>query len=273
LTLFSVMRRPRWIGMLLLALAVAAIFGGLSQWQLSRAVSNGEVDDQRATETARPLLDLAQPQEPLTGDQVGQVVSTTGRFVADGYSVLADRVDDGRRGYWVVGQFAVDYPADSYVAVALGWTADETTALDTAQALSAAPTEAVAVEGRYMQPEDPTADSERTSDGSRPLESAMSVGALINSWPQFDAGAKAYGGYIVSASAPSGLDVISSPAPDRSVQLNWLNIFYAAEWVVFAGFAVFLWYRLVRDAWQREREEAEEAEEAAAGTTADGTRR
>lgn len=258
MTLFSVMRRPRWIGMLLLALAVAAIFGGLSQWQLSRAVSNGEVDDQRPTETARPLLDLAQPQAPLTGEQVGQIVSTTGRFVDDGYSVLADRVDDGRKGYWVVGQFAVDYPADTYVAVALGWTDDQSVAERVAQDLAAVPASAIGLEGRYMQPEDPTADAERTSDGSRPLERAMSVAALINSWPQFDSTAKAYGGYIVSESAPDGLEVISSPPPDRSVQLNWLNIFYAAEWVVFAGFAVFLWYRLVRDAWQRELEEAEE---------------
>jgi hypothetical protein len=38
-----------------------------------------------------------------------------------------------------------------------------------------------------------------------------------------------------------------------------LNIFYAIEWVVFAGFAVFLWYRLVRDAWEREEELREEA--------------
>jgi len=26
--------------------------------------------------------------------------------------------------------------------------------------------------------------------------------------------------------------------------------------VIFAGFAVFLWYRLVRDVWEREREAA-----------------
>jgi surfeit locus 1 family protein len=42
-------------------------------------------------------------------------------------------------------------------------------------------------------------------------------------------------------------------------------VFYAVEWVVFAGFAVFLWYRLVRDAVERERDEAAAAELAAAG--------
>jgi hypothetical protein len=40
--------------------------------------------------------------------------------------------------------------------------------------------------------------------------------------------------------------------------LNWLNVFYAVEWVVFAGFAIFLWYRLLRDEWMREVEDAAE---------------
>jgi hypothetical protein len=39
-------------------------------------------------------------------------------------------------------------------------------------------------------------------------------------------------------------------------EINWLNVFYALEWTFFAGFAVFLWWRLVRDAQQREIEEA-----------------
>ena len=63
-------------------------------------------------------------------------------------------------------------------------------------------------------------------------------------------------GKIVSAWALS----ISSPPPEESVELIWLNVFYAVEWVVFAGFAIVLWYRLVRDAVERERDAAAEAE-------------
>ena len=37
---------------------------------------------------------------------------------------------------------------------------------------------------------------------------------------------------------------------------------------MFAGFAVFLWYRLVQDAWEREDEEAELAAAAADGPSA-----
>lgn len=29
--------------------------------------------------------------------------------------------------------------------------------------------------------------------------------------------------------------------------MHALNLFYAVEWVVFAGFAIFLWWRFVRD--------------------------
>ena len=41
--------------------------------------------------------------------------------------------------------------------------------------------------------------------------------------------------------------------------MNWLNIFYAAEWAVFAGFAFYLWYRLAKDAWEKEVEDFEDA--------------
>ena len=86
----------------------------------------------------------------------------------------------------------------------------------------------------------------------------MSPAALVNIWTALGPDTDIYGGYVIAESAPAGLDVIDAPEPDRSVELNWLNIFYAVEWVIFAGFAVFLWYRLAKDAWEREKEELEE---------------
>ena len=82
---------------------------------------------------------------------------------------------------------------------------------------------------------------------------------MLNTWKSVDP-AGIYGGYLVSATAPAGLAKIYSPAPSSSIEINWLNIFYAVEWIVFAGFAVFLWYRLVRDAHEREVEELEQAQ-------------
>jgi hypothetical protein len=68
-----------------------------------------------------------------------------------------------------------------------------------------------------------------------------------------------YGAYVVArATLPSDADagVVAAdldqlPAASRFTGLR--NILYAIEWWVFAGFAVFLWWRLVRDVWIRER--------------------
>jgi len=258
------MRRPRWIAALVLALAIAGGFAALGQWQLERAVTSGETINGQ-TETVIPLGEFATPQAPVFETQAAQRASTSGHFVASGYEILGNRLNDGTPGYWVIGQFAVDQPGDTYLAVALGWTPDGDLARRTAEQLAANGGSVVeTIEGRYLPTEAPNADDAKgsgaASGGVQPLlggslQTAMSVASLVNQWPEFDSAADIYGGYLVLDQAPDALQPIASPEPDRSVQLNWLNIFYAAEWVVFAGFAVYLWYRLVRDAWERENED------------------
>ncbi len=78
------------------------------------------------------------------------------------------------------------------------------------------------------------------------------MAAMVNLWSEVDPGG-VYNGYIVANTPVAGLEKIDSPRPSQEVELNWLNLFYAAEWVIFAGFAVFLWWRLVRDVWEREQ--------------------
>lgn len=260
-TLGGVMRRPRWIATLLLALAVAAGFAALGQWQLDRAVSTGtSVND--ATETVLPLEQVATPQQAVIEKQAAQRAEVTGVFVPSGFDYIADRLNDGAPGYWVIGQVQVADEADTYLAVALGWTASEDEARSTATALAeSGATTPEQIVGRYLPTEGPVAPepSAGTSLDGGPLSTTMSVSELINRWTQFDESAEVYGGYLVLDAAPQPLTLIDSPEPDRSVQLNWLNIFYAAEWVVFAGFAIYLWYRLVRDALERELEELDES--------------
>jgi surfeit locus 1 family protein len=264
-TVFEVMRRPRWIGMLVLALAVAAGFALLGQWQLGRAVSSGEVVGS-VSETVRPLTEVGVPQAPVFETQAAQKAEALGGFVPSGYDIIGERLNGEDAGYWVIGQFEVTDPADTYLAVALGWSASADTARETAERLQASgvPAGLQSIEGRYLPTEAPRdadiadpAEGVTSLDGS-PLETTLAVASLVNRWTEFDEGAEVYGGYLVLDAAPEGLTPILSPEPDRSVQLNWLNIFYAVEWVVFAGFAIYLWYRLVRDAWERENEDEDD---------------
>jgi hypothetical protein len=89
---------------------------------------------------------------------------------------------------------------------------------------------------------------------------AMVPAQLVNSWQPVES--PVHSGYLVvhptgggaEMLAGAGLDAIDSVPPEPAESVSWLNVFYAIEWIVFAGFAIFLWYRLARDAWEKEHE-------------------
>ncbi|RZU64216.1 cytochrome oxidase assembly protein ShyY1 [Microterricola gilva] len=254
--MLSIMVRPRWILALLGALAVAAVFALLGQWQLKSAMESGEVEE-RTTEVVQPLTEVANPADPIRQTATGQMVSVDGHFIGGDEQIIAGRLNGGVAGYWVVSHFAVELPDSPGIPVARGWAADAETAEQVAATLAEhdSAAETISITGRLLPSEGP----EVPADGTDPHEMrTVAVSALINLWSDFD-NQSVYTAYIVGADAPAGLAEIDSPEPNPEIELNWLNIFYAVEWAVFAGFAVFLWYRLVRDAWEREREAAEEA--------------
>ena len=247
--MWSVARRPRWIAALVLALVVAGLFAALGQWQLARSIESG-ASIVRSTESTVPLTEVAMPQEPMTQLADGQLVAISGEFVPGDAVVLSNRVDDGRNGYWVVAHLRTT-PSSS-LAVAVGWTPDEDGAAEVIRSL---PDGKVEVTGRYLPGEAP-----QDTDFENGVTSTLSPAALVNVWSGFDG--DVYSGYVIATTplVAADLTLIDAPAPSEGVALNWLNIFYAAEWVVFAGFAIFMWYRLVRDAWERETEEEAERE-------------
>ncbi|MCU1579498.1 MAG: hypothetical protein JWP19_1702 [Rhodoglobus sp.] len=247
-SLWRIARRPRWIGALILALAVAAGFAALGQWQLARSFESAVVPDQQ-TETVVALESVAKPQSPVLSIATGQLVSVDAQFVAGDYVVLSDRVNLAAPGYWVVGHAVL--PDGASLAVALGWAATADAAASAIQALEQHPP-AAAITGRYLPSE-----SAQETDFEHGKHSSLAVADLLNTWGSVPHGV--YGGYLVSREVVDGLDLIDSPAPSTEVSLNLLNIFYAIEWVIFAGFAIFLWYRLVKDAWEAEAAAAQDA--------------
>lgn len=247
------MLEPRWIAMLLLALLVSGAFAWLGQWQLERAVTSTETVDQ-PTERVRPLADVAETGGPLRDNVVGQLVEVDGSLVPGDYLVVSERLNLGETGYWVTGHLVTESDPEASIAVALGWTADREVADDVTAALNTG-TEAsvITVSGRLnasQAPELPEGDAD-------PFElTTMSMAAFVNIWTTVG-DRPVYSAYVVADEAPADLTVIDAPPVEEEVTLNWLNIFYAAEWIVFAGFAVFVWFHLVKDAWVRREEEAE----------------
>ena len=255
--MWSVARRPRWILGLIVALGIAAGFAALGQWQLGRAVQTATVVTY-PTETVTPLSTVATPQKEVTDRAAGQLVSVVGTRVPGDTYVVSDRVNFGVTGYWVIGHVVARNGAS--VAVALGWAPTKQKA-DAAAAVLRAGAPSATIVGRYQPTEPP--DQEDFEHGVR---SVVSIPALINEWKVVPP--EAYGGYIVLRTPPAGLARIQSPKPQNDVTLDWLNVFYAIEWVVFAGFAIYLWYRLVKDVYEREEEARLDEADALAAATA-----
>ena len=255
MTWWTIARQPRWIGALVATLSVAAAFVLLSQWQIERSIEHATVIE-RETETVLPIEDVAEPAGPVTSAAAGQLVEVKGAVVPGDSSIISGRLNHGATGYWVTAHVITADGAS--LAISTGWTDDldvarsAATALNKESGLDSSSAE-VTFTGRYLASEGALDDD--IDEGER---SAMSVATLINEWAE--APDTVYGGYLILDNPAPGLTAIDSPAPGNEVELNWLNIFYAVEWIVFAGFALYLWYRLVRDAWEREELEREERE-------------
>lgn len=247
--------RPRWIAALLLALGVAAAFAALGQWQLERSLESTVVDT-RDTETPVALDTVAEPQAVMTTDASGRLVTVSGEWVAGDDLVVTGRLSGsdpsgaaGEPGDWVIRHLETDGGASLAVAVGYGAVGEGIPSLPTGEA---------EVTGRYVPSESP-----QVSDFEAGERSAISIAELINLWDEVGA---VYSGYLVLDAAPPGLETIAAPAPDVPAELNLLNLFYAIEWVIFGGFAVYLWWRLVKD--EQEKLAAAAAAAAAGGVAA-----
>lgn len=283
-TLAQVMRRPQWILALLLAIVVAGVFAWLGRWQMDNAIRHN-IDELTNTETVRPLDELTDPIPGIPEIAAGAVASADGYFAAGDYSIVSDRMNSGssdpsadedrREGVWVVGHFiregGAHEGAPANLSVAVGWAENEEAAADAIQHLNELPTRVLDIEGRYLPEEAP--DTPRANDDPHIMRT-MVPAHLVNIWKSVPEG-PIYGGYLVlhetDASAKliseAGLEQIDSVAPGAPEKVSWLNVFYAIEWIVFGAVALYLWYRLARDAWEKEHEiMLLEASEAVAGS-------
>ncbi|QKJ20205.1 SURF1 family cytochrome oxidase biogenesis protein [Microbacterium hominis] len=280
-TLREVLLRPRWIGMLIFCLVVAGVFAWLGQWQLGRAIDTDPVPE-GATEVVRPIAEVVEPGAYLPEPFVGQKVEVSGWWIGPDFLIVESRFNDGVEGYWVTGQFrlwdgelGLGQGPQTSIAVALAWAPTREDAEAAAIGMEGVVDtvdigEPAVLRGRLVSDEGP-AMPPRGEDPQ--TMTRMSPAALLGQWTDVE-GLSVYRPYLVSDDPTGGMGdnalvAIHSPAPSQGSSVNWLNIFYAAEWAVFAGFAFYIWYRLAKDQWEKEVEELEDAAAAASMSAAD----
>ena len=245
--LWHTARSPRMVALLLLFLAVAAVCARLGVWQLDRAQASGERQAELRAEAEaaggpRPLLDVLTPQEAFRGDLIGTVVSVEGRLGAETL-LVPGRAKDGAPGFGVVQPLQVPDAGGAVLVVARGWVPDSTTPLPPT------PSGTVRVVGVLQ-----------AGEGAGPAGlpegqvGAISPAQLVNQW-----GGPTWSGYVIltepvaapgadagAGAAPgNALDLYPVPVPDTGLDVQ--NLAYALQWWIFGGFAVLLWWRLVRD--------------------------
>ncbi|WP_432571891.1 SURF1 family protein [Kineococcus sp. SYSU DK005] len=257
--------RPRRSSALLLtavawlAVAVCVVLG---LWQWSRG--NVVVSDPPA---GRPVVDVAQVVSAaapaasagavLSRDEVGRRVRVGGTFDPAVQLLVAGRPLDGREGAWALG--VVRLPDGTGVPVVRGWVPEGGQA-------PPAPAGPVDLLGVVQPPE--TSDIAPSSAALPPgWTYVVSAADLVNRVDYPVANAYVTAAEPVAAAEPAaagtGAAPLSAVPPvdpgEATRHLDWRNLAYAAQWWVFALFALVLWRRALRDL------RADAARDAAAG--------
>jgi hypothetical protein len=251
----QVARRPKWIAGLFLALAVAAVFALLGQWQLERSFTEVEPEDQ----SQKPLVLTAteKPGEPLTAAAANKLVQAQIFIDTQNVFIVSNRLqraaDEVVSGYWVIANSSVlleDGESTASLSVGIGFAESLAVAEGAREALmESVQAQAFSEQtGRYLQTEGPQTQSD---PAKAYLLESFSLAQLVNLYTGSDV--ESLAGFMVLDAEPGfGLERIVITPPEAGTEVNWLTLFYALEWALFAGFAVFLWWRLVEDRRIRE---------------------
>lgn len=205
---------PKWIGGLFIALAVASIFAWLGQWQLERALLSNKAVEIVKTETVSVMLD------------------------AKNVFIVSNRIQNSKTGYWVVANSKTEN--GSSVILALGWTEKLETAQTSRENLmnSMIAQAFLPVTGLTLPTEAP---EKSTNEFTFASVSTAQLANIVGGEMRYDYLA------VQGNAVPDELEEISAGI-SQEAGINWLSAFYAVEWAVFAGFAVFMWWRLLKDA-------------------------
>ena len=235
---------PRWLGLHLFAVLAVPLCIWLGVWQLSRFEQRTHTGDHRAAQAAAlvsdpvPLSGLlggADVQTVTAGD-AGREVTFSGRYDSRDQLLVPQRVVNGRTGYYVLTPLQLT--DGTHIPVIRGWTAS-------ARNVPAPPAGSVELRGRLQIAEDESSP-QVISTGSLPSGQVgmISPSTLVNLLPY-----PVYNGWIaLDANSTTLVPVPTYQAAegDGLTLEAFQNLGYTCQWFVFAGFAVFMWFRLVR---------------------------
>ncbi|MFF8915006.1 SURF1 family protein [Streptomyces sp. NPDC015032] len=241
---------PRWWGINLFVVLAIPFCVFMGTWQLGRFEDRVQTHDAAekqpapGTRAAKPIDDLL-PVDTVTS---GRPATATGRYT-DQFLVPGRELDD-KRGFYVLNLLRTE--SGKALPVVRGWLPGE----PGRTTVPAAPAGEVTVTGDLQASENagtPGVDSAGgLPDGQLSMISAASLVNLVP-YDVYDAWVT-----VQDTGATSALRPVPAAVPQGTgLDLKaFQNLGYTGEWFVFAGFVLFMWFRLVR----REAEAARDLE-------------
>lgn len=264
--------KPRWLGLFALLVLVVVTFTQLGLWQLHVAQDQGLADALRTSREARPapIDTVVRPHQAFPNPQSNRAVTAIGEYAPQDQFLVGPRRLDERQGYWVVTPLVVQ-ESGARLAVVRGFVADPSD-------VGVAPAGQVVVDGSLAPGESPAAAPTGAATEPQEVLGSIDLSILVNRWP-----GDLYNAFVFAQSEKLATGAGISPAaglarvppPEVTGGLKSRNVAYALQWWVFAGFAAFMWFRMVRDDAQQgvpvpdadeargDREPAEEQESTA----------
>ncbi|HIY23904.1 MAG TPA: SURF1 family protein [Candidatus Brachybacterium merdigallinarum] len=234
--------QPRYLGLLALMLVAALVCGLLANWQLDRATRALIARDEAAAELG-DVRDVLEIGGVVTNDMVGGIATAQGTFDPDEQVLVPHRSIDGTDATLVVTALhvALEDGSTARLPVARGWLpTTELTGPDgevDPSLAPAPPSGEIEISGRLEASE---AASQGINEG---IATEIATPLLVNAW-----GSPMYAGYLGQISPAEGLQPMPEAESEFSAGLDWQNIGYALQWVLFAAFFLYLWWRSVRTA-------------------------
>jgi cytochrome oxidase assembly protein ShyY1 len=240
--------KPRWLGLFLLVAVIVVTCVELGFWQLHVAQDKGLAAALQQAHEAQPMAveTILTPQQPFPNSESGRPVTAVGTYAASGQVIVGPRRLEGRTGYWVLTPLTLTANR-TVLPVVRGFVTDPA-------AVTAPPTGAISLDGSLAPGESP-ADPPALPSGTAPALGSVDLSILVNRWP-----GPLYNAFVFAQSekTSTGASVAPSaglrrvPPPGVSGGLQWRNAAYAVQWWMFAGFALFMWFRMVRDDARRD---------------------
>ncbi|WP_430479045.1 SURF1 family protein [Streptomyces sp. P11-1] len=254
---------PRWWGINLFVVLAIPFCVFMGTWQLGRFEDRVQSHEQ-ATKQPDPSTRAAEPlDELLPVDKVtsGRPAVATGTY-ADQFLVPGRELDD-RRGFYVLTLLRTE--GGKALPVVRGWLPGTAGSVP----VPAAPQGEVTVTGDLQASENIHSNGVNARGGLPEGQLGMISAASLVNLVDYDV----YDAWITlpeaEAGGAAGPDDALKPVPAAAPQGSGLdlkafqNLGYTGEWFVFAGFVLFMWFRLVR-------REAETARDVALGLVPEG---